>query len=385
MALRLRRGTDAERQTIVPLQGELIYVTDTKKLYIGDGATQGGVLVGPVEVESNIVDDTTPQLGGNLDLNGNNIVGTGNIDINGTISATGNIGLGDADADTITVAGLINSSLRPTSDNTYDLGTPSRRWKDIYATGGSIDGQISLQNIDLNGDIIGNNSTVIYNASTDTLTVESIVAQSIQGNLVGSVFSDSSGVVLVDGTNSVLSNGTITFSGENIINLSNSEINIFASDVFIKRYGITDSVSNMVYNTLQGYRGTIAAPLPVQTGDLLGSFTVDGYEGDLDGNTAAKIVITGTIDTATGTNPLPGKMLFTVHDFDGNYSTFGSLNSRGVFENPIFKATPFANTTARDLAIPTPEAGMVIFNENDDLPGNAKLQCYNGTTWVDLH
>jgi len=42
MALRLRRGTDAERQTITPLEGELIYTTDTEKLYVGDGTTVGG-------------------------------------------------------------------------------------------------------------------------------------------------------------------------------------------------------------------------------------------------------------------------------------------------------------------------------------------------------
>ena len=39
MALRLRRGTNAERQLITPAQGELIYTTDTKALYIGDGTT----------------------------------------------------------------------------------------------------------------------------------------------------------------------------------------------------------------------------------------------------------------------------------------------------------------------------------------------------------
>ena len=36
----------------------------------------------------NIVEDTTPQLGGNLDLNSNNITGTGNIDTTGTLSLT---------------------------------------------------------------------------------------------------------------------------------------------------------------------------------------------------------------------------------------------------------------------------------------------------------
>ena len=39
----------------------------------------------------NIVDDTSPQLGGNLDMNTNDIIGTGNILITGSIEATGEI------------------------------------------------------------------------------------------------------------------------------------------------------------------------------------------------------------------------------------------------------------------------------------------------------
>ena len=41
-----------------------------------------------------IVDDTTPQLGGGLDLNGNSITGTGNIQISGSITATSLSGTG---------------------------------------------------------------------------------------------------------------------------------------------------------------------------------------------------------------------------------------------------------------------------------------------------
>lgn len=37
----------------------------------------------------NIVEDTTPQLGGDLDLNGNNITGTGNIDVTGDVAVSG--------------------------------------------------------------------------------------------------------------------------------------------------------------------------------------------------------------------------------------------------------------------------------------------------------
>lgn len=46
MALQFRRGTNAERTGITPAQGEPLYTTDTKALYIGDGSTAGGVAVG---------------------------------------------------------------------------------------------------------------------------------------------------------------------------------------------------------------------------------------------------------------------------------------------------------------------------------------------------
>lgn len=48
MALQFRRGTEADRTAngFIPLDGEPVYTTDTKKLYIGDGETVGGVAVG---------------------------------------------------------------------------------------------------------------------------------------------------------------------------------------------------------------------------------------------------------------------------------------------------------------------------------------------------
>lgn len=43
MSFQLRRGDDATRQTIVFDEGELIYVSDTKKVWVGDGVTMGAV------------------------------------------------------------------------------------------------------------------------------------------------------------------------------------------------------------------------------------------------------------------------------------------------------------------------------------------------------
>lgn len=44
----------------------------------------------------NVVEDTTPQLGGNLDMNSNDITGTGNIDVTGSITSDSNVVLTDA-------------------------------------------------------------------------------------------------------------------------------------------------------------------------------------------------------------------------------------------------------------------------------------------------
>lgn len=152
MALQIRRGTDAERQLIIPAQGELIYTVDSKKLYVGDGVTTGGIGTATTPSLSNITDvvvtdptpnhvlkfdgthwindsfipniqaavadmldvgvhtnidivydpeagslsfsstdtgilsveqDTAPELGGNLSLNGHDITGTGNLTVTG--------------------------------------------------------------------------------------------------------------------------------------------------------------------------------------------------------------------------------------------------------------------------------------------------------------
>lgn len=46
MSLQIRRGTDSNRLSIIPKSGELLYTTDTKALYVGDGTTAGGTPVG---------------------------------------------------------------------------------------------------------------------------------------------------------------------------------------------------------------------------------------------------------------------------------------------------------------------------------------------------
>ena len=71
-------------------------------------------------IGAGIVYDDSPQLGGNLDLNNNDITGTGNLNITGTLTATsftGNI-LGSG-----SIAGTVTGVTQSASDNSTKLAT----------------------------------------------------------------------------------------------------------------------------------------------------------------------------------------------------------------------------------------------------------------------
>ena len=335
MALRLRRGTDAERLTITPLQGEMIYTTDTKKLYVGDGATQGGVLVGPVDTTAfDVVNDTTPQLGGDLDLNGNNITGTGNISIDGTITATGNIGLGDAESDEITVSGVINSNLRPALHETYNLGSETRRWANVFASGADIDQTLSVQNIVLNNTILnGADSSIIYNADTDTLS-----ATNLDGNLTGSVFSDDSGSVLVDAVrglvtgnvvNETIDTNTITIDGPlggidiRTEGTQDDNYSLFT----ISSYHDSSSSSALIY--LHG-RGDLTTPAAIQAGDTIIDALHVGISSN--GNPAPAVQVNTSVDPngTVGAGIVPGQFTVVTFDDTGSPVTGLSIDRNGA-------------------------------------------------------
>jgi hypothetical protein len=113
MALRFRRGSESDRTnpSFVPEDGEPVWIVDTKRLYIGDGSTAGGVLVtgsgGGVSITG--IDDNTTGVVLTLDnatstftndveldssdliLAGGTITGTGNINILGNITGSGTL------------------------------------------------------------------------------------------------------------------------------------------------------------------------------------------------------------------------------------------------------------------------------------------------------
>ena len=68
----------------------------------------------------------------NTNITGNLAV-TGNINATGNLTIGGNIQIGDALTDDIVINASIRSDLVPQTDNTYDIGSPSYRWRAVYA------------------------------------------------------------------------------------------------------------------------------------------------------------------------------------------------------------------------------------------------------------
>ena len=66
---------------------------------------------------------------GNLDV-------TGNLEVTGTTTFNGGtLTLGDSDADNVVFGADVNSSIIPNTDGTYDLGSSSKEWRDLYIDG----------------------------------------------------------------------------------------------------------------------------------------------------------------------------------------------------------------------------------------------------------
>ena len=72
MALQIRRGPNAQRATTLLQTGEVVWTTDTKKLYVGDGVTTGGVnILANIAGTGFVWNPSTEQ----LDLAGSTITG----------------------------------------------------------------------------------------------------------------------------------------------------------------------------------------------------------------------------------------------------------------------------------------------------------------------
>lgn len=172
MALRLRRGTDAQRQLITPAQGELIFVTDTNELYAGDGSTLGGIRISGESVDTlnqlDDVDAALPQDGDVLIYD----------------SATGDWVSGElplVDLPDVNATGIVDGQVLAWDDTTSAF-IPTNN---IGGGGSTFDG-------DLVGSVFSDDSTLLVDG------INKIVTADLEGNTTGIHFGNVTGDVIGD-------------------------------------------------------------------------------------------------------------------------------------------------------------------------------------------
>lgn len=105
------------------------------RLQIDDLQLQGNTISTTVSNSSIELDPNgagTVNIIANTNIAGNLAV-TGSINATGNVVIGGNIQIGDALTDNIVINASIKSDLVPETDNTYDLGSATYRWREIYA------------------------------------------------------------------------------------------------------------------------------------------------------------------------------------------------------------------------------------------------------------
>ena len=163
------------------------------------------------------------------------------------------------------------------------------------------------------------------------------------------------------------------FDNYGFLNIYNEVVNTNAISIFHNSEN-TGSVTA----TIAKSRGTKLAPTIVTSGDTLGAFQAQGYNGSAYRNAGGMAVIA---NGTPGAAYVPAKVSLYTAASNGvptaQFTVDG--NGTGAFRGAAQLAV-YADNTARDAAITSPAAGMMVFNTT-----LTKFQGYTGAAWVDLN
>ena len=166
-------------------------------------------------------------LGNNLHITGNTYQ-TGSIDVTGDITLGGNITIGNQTTDIIQFGGEVSSSILPIVHNSFDLGSPSKNWRNLHVSGTAYINILEAQQISLDGitvfdDLIVSGSSYLGTGGGDQVIVS------------GSIYNDAltNNRVVIVGTDGLLEDdANFTFDGS-VLNIGqgNTEIDVTDGDI----------------------------------------------------------------------------------------------------------------------------------------------------------
>jgi hypothetical protein len=119
------------------------------------------------------------------------VTASANVDVSGDLTVTGdatingNLTFGNAADDSVTFGADIDSSIIPNTDDTYDLGSTTKEWRNLYLDGTAYIDSLEADTADINGGSI--DGAVIGATTTAAITGTTITGTSLVGPLTGNV------------------------------------------------------------------------------------------------------------------------------------------------------------------------------------------------------
>jgi cytoskeletal protein CcmA (bactofilin family) len=355
---------------------------------------------------TNVVEAVTG-ITGNLDVGGNLTVG-GNATVTGTTTFNGGtLTLGDSAADNVVFGADVNSSIIPNTDDTYDLGSASQEWRDIY-----IDGTAYLDGINFNGTAVTSTATEVNILDGDTSASSVIVADADRVVLndggtmkqvavtdLAAYFDDEitampNLITTAATTVGVLDSGSIT-SGFGTIDTGASAItttglisggSLDIDDVVINGSNIGHTDDTDLITVANGIV-TVAGEISVTTLDI-GGTNVTASAADInliDGITngtviASKALIAdANIDITGGRNiTITGELDAGSLDISGDVDVDGTLEADAITVNGTALATVIAGTTVTNAT----NSAHVLVTDNESTNEENLIAFVEGATSI---
>jgi len=209
-------------------------------------------------------------LGANLDVGGNLTV-TGTTTFNG-----GTLTLGDANTDNIVFGGEVDSDIIPDDDGTFDLGSASKEWQDLFIDGTANIDSLVADTADINGGTI--DGAIIGGASAAAITGTAITGTSF---VIGSADINETELETIDGVTA----GTVAASKAVVVD-SDKDISSFRNVTATTFIGNIDAVDG-------DFDGTLEADAITVAGVALATFVRDTVGNNMvSSNTETGITVT---------------------------------------------------------------------------------------------
>jgi hypothetical protein len=201
---------------------EKIQFTNTSN-YIHSASAGNIDLVAATEIH---LTATTINMDGAADISGNLGIG-GNLTVTGTTTFNGGtITLGDAATDNVVFAADVDSSIIPDDDDTYDLGSATQEWRDLFLDGTA---HIDTLDVDVNATVAGTLG-VTGVATVGGLTIGSAVITEAELEILDGATVTTTELNIIDGDTSA-SSTTVVDADRVVLNDNGTMVQVAVTDL----------------------------------------------------------------------------------------------------------------------------------------------------------